>query len=107
MSDFIQSLPFLDDQPTVKKIVGQCVLTLVSIILCMLKDPSLLVGISSFGLIALIISFIVLYWNGITTSQVSIKEEYLWPTSSTDFMNNLGIFVYSLAFTEYILPQAV
>lgn len=107
MSDFIQSLPFLNDHPTTKKIVGQCCLTVISIVLCMLKDPSLLVGISSFGLVALTISFIILGGYGISAGSFSFKEAYLCPTSANDFMNNLGIFVYSLAFTEYILPQAV
>ena len=107
MSDFLQSLPFLIEKPLEKKILCQCILTVISIILCMLKDPSLLVGISSFGLAALILSFILVFFYGITNSHFSFQPEYLWPTSTKDFLNNLGIFVYSLAFTEYILPQAV
>ena len=107
MSDFLQALPFLNDKPMEKKIICYCVLTVISIILCMLKDPSLLVVISSFGLAALIISFILVFYYGITNSHFTFQQENLWPTSTRDFLNNLGIFVYSLAFTEYILPQAV
>ena len=73
----------------------------------MLKDPSLLVVISSFGLTALVISFIVLFGYGVSHSNFSFNASYLWPTNSRDLLNNLGIFVYSLAFTEFVLPQAV
>ena len=107
MTDFLQSLPILNDYPFIKKLISQILLAIVAIILCMLKDPSLLVGISSVGLAALILSFILVFYYGTTNSHFTFQQENLWPTSTRDFLNNLGIFVYSLAFTEYILPQAV
>lgn len=107
MCDFLTSIPFFDEQPAIKRLIAQGIITIICIVLCMLKDPSLLVTISSFGLAALIISFTVLLGYGFTTSHLEFHDRYLWPTNTRDILNNLGIFVYSLAFTEYVLPQAV
>lgn len=107
MTDFMQSLPILNDSPFVKKLGSQILLAVVAIILCMLKDPSLLVGISSFGLIALVISYVLLFYYGITNSHFTFKTEYLWPTSAKNFLNNFGIFIYSLGFTLFLLSQVV
>ena len=107
MADFLQALPFLNDKPMEKKILCYCILTIISIVLCMLKDPSLLVVISSFGLAALILSYILLFYYGITNSHFSFNSSYLWPKSIMDFLNNFGIFIYSLGFTLFLLSQVV
>ena len=73
----------------------------------MLKDPSLLVKISSFGLVALGISFVLLFFYGVRHYHFSFNASYLWPTSTTDFLNKFGVFVYSLGFTLYLLSQVV
>lgn len=82
-------------------------LTVVAIILCMLKDPSLLVKISSFGLAALFISFVLLFLYGVRHYNITFDTTYLWPTSTTDFLNKFGVFVYSLGFTLFLLSQVV
>ena len=107
MTDFLSSLPFLEDNYSLKRILMQIILTIFSILLCLLKDPSLLVTISSFGLFALIISFVLLFIYGITNSEFSFKRSYLFPTSTSDFFNKFGILVYSLGFTLFLLAQLV
>ena len=61
MTDFLSSLPIMTSHPTEKRYLMQSILTVVSIVLCLLKDPSVLVRISSFGLVALAISFVLLF----------------------------------------------
>ena len=107
MTDFLQSLPILNDYPFIKKLISQILLAIVAIILCMLKDPSLLVGISSVGLAALILSYILLFYYGITNSHFSFDSSYLWPKSIMHLLNNFGIFIYSLGFTLFLLSQVV
>lgn len=107
MTDFLQSLPILNEYPFAKKLLSQILLALVAIILCMLKDPSLLVGISTFGLFALVLSYILLFYYGVTNSHFSFDSSYLWPKSTKDFLNNFGIFIYSLGFTLFLLSQVV
>lgn len=107
MTDFLQSLPILNEYPFIKKLISQIILAIVAIILCMLKDPSLLVGISSIGLLALVFSYILLFYYGITNSHFSFDSSYLWPKSIMDFLNNFGIFIYSLGFTLFLLSQVV
>lgn len=82
-------------------------LAVIALFLCMLKEPNLLVGISSFGLVALALSFCLLFYYGITHSHFSFRTSYLWPTSATAFLNNFGIFIYSLGFTLFLLSQVV
>ena len=53
MTDFLTGLPIMTNNPELKRYIMQGILTVLAIILCLLKDPSLLVTISSFGLFAL------------------------------------------------------
>ena len=107
MTDFMVALPVMTDSPDMKRYIMQAILTIIAIILCMLKDPSLLVKISSFGLVALGISFVLLFFYGVRHYHFSFNASYLWPTSTTDFLNKFGVFVYSLGFTLYLLSQVV
>ena len=107
MTDFLSSLPFLTDNYSMKRTLMQILLTILAIVLCLLKDPSLLVTISSFGLFALVISFVLLFIYGITKSKFSYNTSYLFPTSTSDFFNKFGILVYSLGFTFFLLSQLV
>ena len=107
MTDFLSALPVMTDNPQAKRYVMQAILTVVAIVLCMLKDPSLLVKVSSFGLVALGVSFLLLFFYGIKNYQFSFDASYLWPTSTVDFLNKFGVFVYSLGFTLFLLSQVV
>ena len=107
MTDFLDSLPIPSDHPQLKRFLFQTVLTVVAIVLCLLKDPSLLVTISSFGLFALVISFILLFVYGVTNFSFSFKREYLFPLSASAFFNKIGIYIYSLGFTLFLLSQLV
>lgn len=107
MTDFMVALPVMTGSLEMKRYVMQAILTVVAIILCMLKDPSLLVKISSFGLVALAVSFVLLFFYGVRHYHFSFDASYLWPTSTTDFLNKFGVFVYSLGFTLFLLSQVV
>ena len=107
MTDFLTSLPIMTNNPELKRYITQGILTVLAIILCLLKDPSLLVTISSFGLFALVISFILLFVYGVTNFSFSFKREYLFPLSASAFFNKIGIYIYSLGFTLFLLSQLV
>ena len=107
MTDFLSALPVMTDNPQAKRYVMQAILTVVAIILCMLKDPSLLVTISSFGLFALVISFVLLFIYGVSNFSFSFKREYLFPLSASAFFNKIGIYIYALGFTLFLLSQLV
>ena len=97
----------MNDSPKLKRYLLQLLLTVLAILLCLLKDPSAVVGISSFGLIALVISFVLLMIFGLQHYQFSFDVSYLWPLSLKDFLNNFGVLVYSLGFTLFLLSQIV
>ena len=80
MTDFMVALPVMTGSLEMKRYVMQAILTVVAIILCMLKDPSLLVKISSFGLVALAVSFVLLFFYGVRHYHFSFDASYLWPT---------------------------
>ena len=107
MTDFLTGLPIMTNNPELKRYIMQGILTVLAIILCLLKDPSLLVTISSFGLFALVISFILLFVYGVTNFSFSLKREYLFPLSASAFFNKIGIYIYSLGFTLFLLSQLV
>ena len=107
MTDFLSALPVMTDNPQAKRYVMQAILTVVAIVLCMLKDPSLLVKVSSFGLVALGVSFLLLFFYGIKNYQFSFDTSYLWPTSTVDFLNKLGGGGGGLGFTLFLLSQVV
>lgn len=107
MTDFLTGLPIMTNNPELKRYIMQGILTVLAIILCLLKDPSLLVTISSFGLFALVISFILLFVYGVTNFSFSFKREYLFPLSASAFFNKIGIYIYSLGFTLFLLSQLV
>ena len=107
MTDFLSSLPIMTSNPTGKRYLMQVLLTVVAIVLCMLKDPSLLVSISSLGLVALVVSYVLLFIYCFMSSKLSWETSYLYPLSLKDFLNNFGVFAYSLGFTLYLFSQLV
>ena len=107
MTDFLSSLPIMTSHPTEKRYLMQSILTVVSIVLCLLKDPSVLVRISSFGLVALAISFVLLFIYCFGYGKLEWEASYLSPLSLKDFLNNFGVFVYSLGITPLLFTQLV
>ena len=107
MTDFLSSLPIMTSHPTEKRYLMQSILTIIAIVLCLLKDPSLVVSISSLGLVALVVSYVLLFIYCFTSSRLSWETSYLYPLSARDFLNNFGVFVYSLGFTLYLFSKLV
>ena len=107
MTDFLSSLPIMTSHPTEKRYLMQSILTIIAIILCLLKDPSVLVRISSFGLMALTISFVLLFIYCFGYGKLEWESSYLSPLSLKDFLNNFGVFVFSLGITPLLFTQLV
>ena len=58
MTDFLSVIPM--GPPHLRRLYAQIILTILCIILCLLKDPKMLVGVSSLGLFAIAGGFITL-----------------------------------------------
>ena len=117
MTDFLSSLPLPIENPTLKRGIFQAILTILCLLFCLLKDPSyfslsyhithsLLVGISSFGLVALIISLIILFVYGVIEYGFKFDSSFWFPRPNS-ILNNLGVFINSLAFSLMCLSQVV
>ena len=107
ITDFLSSLPIMTSHPTEKRYLMQSILTIIAIVLCLLKDPSLVVSISSLGLVALVVSYVLLFIYCFTSSRLSWETSCLYPLSARDFLNNFGVFAYSLGFTLSLFSQLV
>ena len=107
MTDFMCKLPFQIGSEATNRLVLQLLLTVIIIVLTLLKDPSLLVGVSSLGMIAMVLSLILLFIYGLATTSWNFKKEYLYPSSLSGFLGNLGLFVHSLAFILFLLSNTV
>ena len=116
MTDFLTAIPIQFGSEKIHRFICQFILTVIAVILTLLKDPSycsfvlfisLLVGVSSFGLIALIASLITLFVFGLSTTTFTFKTEFLYPVSLSGFLENLGLFVNSLGFVLFLLSQTV
>lgn len=116
MTDFLDSLPIQTSNPTLKRALLQSLITIICLIFCLLKDPSsqfflpftisLLVAISSFGLAALIISLIILFFYGVVHFGFKFESSFWFPRPNS-ILNNLGVFLNALAFSLMCLSQAV
>ena len=106
MTDFVDGLPVKSAHPTFKRAILQAFITIIALILCLLKDPSLLVGVSSFGLVALVISLIILFIYGMATYGFNFDSSFWFPRPN-GILNNLGVFIKSLAFSLMCLSQVV
>ena len=104
MTDFLDSLPIPSSHPTVKRAILQALITAICLLLCLLKDPSLLVGVSSFGLIALVVSLIILFVYGVVEYGFKFESSFWYPREGR-ILSNLGVFVNSLAFSLMCLSQ--
>lgn len=107
MTDFMCKLPFQIGSESTNRLILQLILTIIIIVLTLLKDPSLLVGVSSLGMIAMVLSLVLLFIYGLTTTSWNFKREYLYPSSLSGFLGNLGLFVHSLAFILFLLSNTV
>lgn len=107
MTDFMASLPIMTSSPTAKRYLMQILLTVIAILLCLLKDPGVLVRISSFGLLALIVSFVLLFAYCFAYGALRWQSAYLFPLSLKAFLNNFGVFVFSLGITPLLFTQLV
>lgn len=106
MTDFLDSLPIPSDHPQLKRFLFQTVLTVLAIVLCLLKDPSLLVGVSSFGLLALVVSLVILFIYGVAVYGFTFDASFWFPRKG-HILDNLGVYINSLAFSEMLLSQVV
>ena len=106
MTDFLDSLPIPSAHPQLKRFLFQTVLTVVAIVLCLLKDPSLLVGVSSFGLLALVVSLVILFIYGVAVYGFTFDASF-WLPRKGHILDNLGVYINSLAFSEMLLSQVV
>ena len=78
---------------------------------------SVLVPISTFGLFAIIASYIVLVMSTLLSHLTSsygmanYKPEFhaadLWPTSPSQLLEKIGIYVYCMGFILFLLTQYV
>ena len=105
MTDFMCQLPFQIGSERTNRGILQIILTLIVITLTLLKDPSLLVGVSSMGMISMIASLVILFVYGLCTTSFTFKTSYLYPHSTSGFLSNLGLFVHSLAFILFLLSN--
>ena len=116
MTDFLDSLPIPASNHTLKRALLQALITIIGLIFCLLKDPSscllflvtisLLVAISSFGLAALIISLVILFFYGVVHFGFKFDSSFWFPRPKS-ILNNLGVFLNALAFSLMCLSQAV
>ena len=69
-------------------------------------SPSLLVGVSSFGLIALVVSLLILFFYGVAAYGFKFESSFWFPQRG-HVLSNLGVFINSLAFSLMCLSQVV
>ena len=58
-------------------------------------------------MIAMVVSLVILFVYGLSTTSFTFKTEYLYPINLSSFLENLGLFVHSLAFILFLLSQTV
>ena len=80
MTDFMCKLPFQIGSERVNRLIMQAFLTIIVLVLTLLKDPSLLVGVSSMGMIAMVLSLVILFIFGLVNTSWNFKTEYLYPS---------------------------
>ena len=105
MTDFLSAIPFTSGTPQDRRVFSQFVLTIVSLLLCLLKDPSLLVPVSSFGLIAIASGYLIMIIYGMTHYDTAFEPADLWPVSFSEFLSNIGKIVYCMGFILFLLTQ--
>lgn len=63
-------------------------------------------GVSSFGLIALVISLLILFFYGVSAYGFKFETSFWFPQQG-HILSNLGVFINSLAFSLMCLSQVV
>ena len=105
MAGFLGDMSFFGKSESTRKFWIHIFITVVCIILCLLKDPSVLVPISTFGLFAIIASYIVLVIYGMANYKPEFHAADLWPTSPSQLLEKIGIYVYCMGFILFLLTQ--
>ncbi|KAK8803362.1 hypothetical protein WA158_001056 [Blastocystis sp. Blastoise] len=107
-TDFAANLPYdrigITADPLVIRIVCCVVITIIAGILVTFKNTDPLVYVSSFGLFALIASFIILFIRGGIDYGLTFTQQNLYPQSATALLSQLGVFVYSLGYVFFLFP---
>ncbi|KAK8795926.1 hypothetical protein WA171_003892, partial [Blastocystis sp. BT1] len=103
MTDFLSALPL--GAPQYRRLIAQLILTVLCIILCLLKDPKMLVAVSSLGLFAIAGGFLALIIFGGVKFGIHFAVSDLWPKSFEAFLENFGIIVYCMGFILFLLTQ--
>ncbi|KNB45561.1 hypothetical protein JH06_5485 [Blastocystis sp. subtype 4] len=107
MTDFLTALPFFKNMSSSKylqRLLPTIILFVCSWLTCILKNPSLLAGVSSLGLFALIAAFVVLLVYGGTHWGISWDTEVLYPQSLMGILSNIGIIINAYGFLLVLFP---
>ncbi|KAK8799537.1 hypothetical protein WA158_006086 [Blastocystis sp. Blastoise] len=80
------------------------IITIIEIILVLFKNTKPLVYISSFGLVALIVSFVILFIRGGIDYGISITAINLFPADFYSLLRGIGVFIYTLGYILFMFP---
>ena len=104
-SKSLSQVPFTSGSSDSRYTISLIISTVICLILSILKDPTMLVPISTFGLVAIIVSYAVLVIFGWSKYKPSFVGSDLWPVSFADLLQNIGLFVYCMGFILFLLTQ--
>ncbi|CBK21918.2 uncharacterized protein [Blastocystis hominis] len=107
MTDLLVSLPWFNsfsENETTRRLVATIILFILCWLTCIFKNPTLLAGISSLGLIALIVAFVAALIYGGITFGLSWDSSVLWPLSFKDVLSTLGIVINAFGFMLLLFP---
>ncbi|CBK21714.2 uncharacterized protein [Blastocystis hominis] len=104
MTDFLEAIP-IGSNRKLRRVISQVILTLLCILLCLLKDPKMLVAVSSLGLYAIAAGFLAMIIFGFIEYPFKFEVSDLWPRSISAFLQNFGIIVYCMGFILFLLTQ--
>ncbi|KAK8810760.1 hypothetical protein WA158_007335 [Blastocystis sp. Blastoise] len=108
LTDFASQLPYAQmgvtaDNSTIR-LCCCIILTIIGAILVLFKNTQPLVYISSFGLFAMIISFIILFIKGGMSYGLQFSMADLFPTNFEGTLTYIGVLEYSLEFIFFVFP---
>ena len=108
LTDFCSQFPWASLGVTLSnstiRVISCAIMTVLGIFFLLLKDTTLLVCISGFGLFALVLTFAILFINGGISYGFSFQVENLFPSSIPDLLANIGVFISSTSFTFMLFP---
>ncbi|OAO12029.1 Transmembrane amino acid transporter protein [Blastocystis sp. ATCC 50177/Nand II] len=100
MTDFLSDLPPFNriGSASTRRILPTIILLFFCWITSILKNPTLLVSVSSLGLFALVIAFIVCLIDGGVRFGISWDKSVLFPQSLMGILSTLGIIINAFGF---------